>query len=97
MKQFNNQCELVRRALNTKEEMRQRKITQRELSSSVGMSSLQGQFISNVMRGKCAIPVKRIMEFSKVLGIHPHQIKYAMLKDHEQYINDVIIKNGGSL
>ncbi len=41
-----------------REKRRELKMSQRELSSRVGFSTKEGQFISNVERQKCQFPIR---------------------------------------
>ncbi|MCB9061285.1 MAG: helix-turn-helix transcriptional regulator [Halobacteriovoraceae bacterium] len=79
---FDNIAELVRISrLN-----HSKRYSQTELSAFLGYKN--GQFISNVERGICSIPVKSLKKISDLLGISPEDIKEAVLKDHAQTIDN---------
>ena len=46
-----------------------------------------GQFISNVERGKCSIPATRIIQTCRVLQITSTNIKEAMIHDYRRNLN----------
>ena len=58
--------------------------SQSELSNLLGYKN--GQFISNVERSLCSIPLKMLTKVSEILDIAHDEIKSAMLKDQEQTI-----------
>ncbi|MEE2743021.1 MAG: helix-turn-helix transcriptional regulator [Bdellovibrionota bacterium] len=63
--------------------------SQSELSHLLGYKN--GQFISNVERGLCNIPLKMLRRVSEVLGVPKEDLKKAILDDHgktlENYLN----------
>ncbi len=61
------------------------KYSQSELSHALGHRN--GQFISNVERGLCSIPLKGINKVSEVLNIPAEKAKPAILKDFESTLN----------
>ncbi len=55
--------------------------SQTQLSKTLGYKN--GQFISNLERGLCSIPLKGMVNFLKVLSITEDELKTAILKDYE--------------
>lgn len=69
--------------------------SQSELSHLLGYKN--GQFISNVERALCNIPLKMLGRVSEVLDIEADDLKAAILKDHEETLNNylnVSVKKG---
>lgn len=64
--------------------------SQSELSELLGYKN--GQFISNVERGLCSIPLKMMKKVSEVLDIAPDDLKEAILKDHEDTLSSYFKK-----
>ncbi len=62
--------------------------SQSELSHLLGYKN--GQFISNVERALCNIPLKMLGKVSEVLTIDPNELKAAILKDHEETLNNYL-------
>lgn len=62
--------------------------SQSELSSLLGYKN--GQFISNVERALCNVPLKMLVKISEVLDIPPEELKQAILKDHEQTLENYL-------
>lgn len=60
--------------------------SQSELSEMLGYKN--GQFISNVERGLCSIPLKMMGKVSEILGISPEELKKSVLKDHEETLSN---------
>ena len=77
MRSFKNTAALVR----TKRTGHPKNYSQAELSILLGYKN--GQFISNVERGLCNIPLNTMAKISEVLSITPEELKAAMLKDHD--------------
>lgn len=65
--------------------------SQSELSHMLGYKN--GQFISNVERALCNIPLKMLVKVSDVLDIQSQEIKEAILKDHEETLNNYLNLN----
>jgi len=75
MRCFSNIAVLIKDArLNHKN-----KFSQSELSNLLGYKN--GQFISNVERGLCNIPLKMLSRVCNILELSPDQVKEAILKD----------------
>lgn len=61
-----------------------RGISQVELAKSIGYKN--GQFASNMERGLCSLPLKKIDLTAKILDIHPSEIKDAMMTDYHEHL-----------
>lgn len=61
-------------------------LSQTELSFKIGFKN--GQFISNVERSVCSIPLKKINVLSSSLGIDSSEISKAMLDDYQTNLNN---------
>ena len=81
MRCFENIAKLVRE----KRLSHPRRYSQSELSHLLGYKN--GQFISNVERSLCSIPLKMLSRVSEVLNVAPEEIKAVMLRDHETTLN----------
>ena len=64
------------------------KVSQRKLSTELGYGN--GQFISNVERGICKIPLDKINKVAEVLSISTDVIKDALLEDYGFTIDKAI-------
>ncbi len=62
--------------------------SQSELSHLLGYKN--GQFISNVERALCNIPLKMLGRVAEVLNIDPVELKEAILKDNEQTLDEYL-------
>ena len=62
--------------------------SQAELSEILGYKN--GQFISNVERALCNIPLKMLCKVSNVLDINPEELKQAMLRDHDTTLDNFL-------
>lgn len=95
MRSFKNIAALVR----TKRINHPKNYSQSDLSLLLGYKN--GQFISNVERGLCNVPLKMMKKISEVLDITPVEIKTAILKDHEEtltnYFEKSPVKKGASV
>ena len=63
--------------------------SQSELSQMLGYKN--GQFISNVERALCNVPLKMLPKVSTILDISPADLKRAMLEDHQQTLENYSI------
>ena len=90
MRCFEHIAQLIR----TKRIGHPQQYSQSELSRLLGYKS--GQFISNVERGMCSVPLKKLGRVSQVLSIHPKEIKQAILKDQEIMLGHYL-KDGSRL
>lgn len=77
MRHFENIAKLIR----AKRVSHPKGYSQSELSHLLGYKN--GQFISNVERALCNIPLKMLRKVSEVLDIPPDDLKVAILKDQQ--------------
>lgn len=56
-------------------------VSQQDLSSLLGYKN--GQFVSNIERGLCAIPAKHISSLSAIIKVPPSEIINAMVEDYK--------------
>ena len=61
-------------------------ISQALLSKSIGYKN--AQFISNVERGLCSIPAKKVKVVAEVLGIEIDEVVSAMVADYKESIRN---------
>ena len=90
MRSFKNIASLVR----TKRIGHPKNYSQSDLSLLLGYKN--GQFISNVERGLCNVPLKMMKKISEVLDIRPEDLKAAILKDHEETLSNYFNKSTSS-
>jgi hypothetical protein len=62
-----------------------RPISQTQLSEVIGYRN--GQFISNVERGLCSVPLKKLSLICDVLNVPKKVIAEALIKDYQDDIN----------
>ncbi len=84
MRCFKNIALLIR----TKRMNHPKGYSQSELSHLLGYKN--GQFISNVERALCNIPLKMLRKVSEVLDIPSEELKAAILKDQEETLNNYL-------
>ena len=84
MRCFKNIAKLIR----TKRLQHPKNYSQSELSHLLGYKN--GQFISNVERSLCNIPLKMLTKVSEVLNIEASELKAAILADHEETLNNYL-------
>lgn len=84
MRCFKNIAHLIR----SKRMSHPKGYSQSELSHLLGYKN--GQFISNVERSLCNIPLKMLSRVSEVLDIPSSELKIAILKDHEETLNNYL-------
>jgi hypothetical protein len=90
MRSFKNIASLVR----TKRINHPKSYSQSDLSLLLGYKN--GQFISNVERGLCNVPLKMMKKISDVLDISAEDIKSAILKDHEETLSNYFNKTSSA-
>ena len=61
-----------------------KKYSQTDLSTLLGYKN--GQFISNVERGLCSIPLKMLSKVCHILQINREEMKMAIIKDYDRTI-----------
>ena len=84
MRCFKNIAQLIR----TKRMNHPKGYSQSELSHLLGYKN--GQFISNVERALCNIPLKMLRKVSEVLDITSDDLKAAILRDQEETLNNYL-------
>ena len=84
MRCFKNIAKLIR----TKRLQHPKAYSQSELSHLLGYKN--GQFISNVERALCNIPLKMLVKVSEVLDISSVELKTAILQDHDETLNNYL-------
>ncbi len=84
MRCFKNIAKLIR----TKRLQHPKAYSQSELSHLLGYKN--GQFISNVERALCNIPLKMLVKVSDVLDISAAELKGAILQDHDETLNNYL-------
>ena len=84
MRCFKNIAELIK----SKRLQHPKAYSQSELSHLLGYKN--GQFISNVERALCNIPLKMLGKVAQVLDITPEMLKEAILKDHEETLDNYL-------
>lgn len=84
MRCFENIAKLIR----TKRINHPKSYSQSELSTLLGYKN--GQFISNVERALCNIPLKMLGKVSNVLDIHPNDLKRAMASDLDRTLDNYL-------
>ncbi|MBL7663894.1 MAG: hypothetical protein JNM93_02085 [Bacteriovoracaceae bacterium] len=89
MRSFKNIALLIR----TKRMNHPKGYSQSELSNLLGYKN--GQFISNVERALCNIPLKMLKQVSEILDIPAADLKDAILKDHEETLNSYLKLSSG--
>ena len=84
MRCFKNIAQLIR----TRRMNHPKGYSQSELSHLLGYKN--GQFISNVERALCNIPLKMLRKVSEVLDIPSEELKAAILRDQEETLNNYL-------
>ncbi len=84
LRNFSHIAKLIR----TKRLSHPKRYSQSELSKLLGYKN--GQFISNVERSLCSIPLKMLTKVSKILDITEADIKEALLADHHVTISNYL-------
>lgn len=69
MRDFGRYLQQVREGAN---------VTQADVAAALGYST--PQFVSNVERGRCLIPVPKIPAWAKKIGIHPKPLLLKQIK-----------------
>lgn len=68
--------------LAVKEARENKGLTQDQLSKALGYDN--GQFISNVERGKCSIPVKKLKKMARKTNVSAEHFVNFMVLDYQQ-------------
>lgn len=90
MRSFEHIAKLIR----TKRINHVKGYSQSELSHLLGYKN--GQFISNVERALCNIPLKMLRKICEILDISPEELKQAILNDHEKTLDNYLQINSSS-
>jgi len=80
--------ENIARLIRTKRMNHPKGLSQSELSHLLGYKN--GQFISNVERALCSIPLKMLARVAEVLHISHEELRDALLKDQEKTLNNYL-------
>jgi len=80
--------ESIAKLIRTKRLNHPKGYSQSELSHLLGYKN--GQFISNVERALCNIPLKMLGRVSEVLDIPPEDLKKAILEDHDKTLDNYL-------
>ncbi len=91
MRSFENIAKLIR----TKRTNHPKGYSQSELSHLLGYKN--GQFISNVERALCNIPLKMLRRVSEILTIDAQELKEAILKDQENTLDLYLSKDASEI
>ena len=84
MRYFGNIAKLIKDARLS----HPKRYSQTELSTKLGYKN--GQFISNIERGLCSVPVKSLALLSETLNIEPQKLKQALLSDMEKTLENYL-------
>jgi len=84
MRCFDNIAKLIK----TKRSAHPKNYSQSELSRLLGYKN--GQFISNVERALCNIPLKMLTRVCDILNISPGELKDAMLADYRETLENFL-------
>jgi len=69
--------------------------SQSELSQLLGYKN--GQFISNVERALCNVPLKMLGRIAEILDITHAELKAAILEDHEKTLENFLSSANGTV
>ena len=87
--------ENIARLIRSKRQAHPKHYSQSELSQHLGYKN--GQFISNVERALCNVPLKMLSRMMEILEITPDEIKRAILEDHRETLNNYLQKTAGNV
>lgn len=83
MRKFNNIAKLMRikrHGLN---------LSQNQLADMIGFSS-RGQFVSNIERGLCSVPFRKVKTAAAALQIDCKEIINAIIEDEKDFMTEII-------
>lgn len=86
MRTFENVAKLIK----SKRQGHPQRYSQSELSSMLGYKN--GQFISNVERGLCNIPLKMLGKVCDILDISSQELKKVIMLDHDKTLDNYLAK-----
>lgn len=69
-------------------------LSQHELECKAFGNNKNGQFVSNIERGKCTIPAKHLQAMAQALDIDAKLIVEAIIKDYRRYLMEVLNEPG---
>ena len=78
----------ISRVVKTAREQHPKKYSQAELSHLMGY--MNGQFISNVERALCSVPIKKVADLCLHLNLNSDTIKEAMMMDFSESFDMVV-------
>merc|ERR1712003_425923 len=81
-REFDNIATLIR----AKRRSLSPKVSQQDLSYKLGYKN--GQFISNIERGLCSVPLRSLGTICDVLDVSRQELKETLLKDYAQTIDN---------
>jgi transcriptional regulator with XRE-family HTH domain len=84
----------IAKLIRTKRLSHTKRYSQSELSQILGYKN--GQFISNVERGLCNIPLKMLHKVAGILDINHDELKESLLQDHKVTLEN-FLKHAGNL
>lgn len=61
-------------------------LSQVQMAEKAGWNT--GQFVSNIERGKCSVPLKSIKKVSKILEVTPMSLKQVLKMDFKETLNN---------
>lgn len=93
MKSKNRSFEGIAELVKTYRLKHPKKLSQVELSNLLGYKN--GQFVSNVERGICSIPLKALRGLQDILSIPQDELVRAMVKDFEETVLNHLNENDG--
>jgi transcriptional regulator with XRE-family HTH domain len=85
MKEFKNIAQLI------KVKRKRAQISQAYLSKALGYKN--GQFVSNVERGLCSIPISSILRVSELLETPVFDLRRALVLDFEAHVDKYLKEN----
>lgn len=86
----NRSFKSIAHLIRAKRENHPKEFSQSELSHLLGYKN--GQFISNVERGLCNIPLKMLGKFCEILQIDSQEMKQTMMVDFEITIENYLAR-----
>jgi transcriptional regulator with XRE-family HTH domain len=85
---------MILRAMKVKDLINRRmaelKMTQVEAAFSLGWGNSQGQYLSNIIRGKCQVPVHKIPSLARTLQVPAEDIMAALVADYAITVHEVV-------
>lgn len=63
-------------------------LSQTDLAGKLGYGKT-GQFVSNIERGLCSVPLEKIGTLADALEVEPSQVKSAMVRDFAETLDNI--------